>query len=63
MTISELIKKLEKAKEKYGDVQVARYNYDYEQEEAYHELIKTIKLIKTNKYLDEPFDVPYIYLK
>lgn len=62
MTISELIKKLEKAKEKYGDVQVSRYNYDYEQGD-YHELIKTIRLIKTNKYQDEPFDVPYIYLK
>lgn len=62
MTISELIKKLEKAKEKYGDVQVARYNYDYEQGD-FHELIKTIRLIKTNKYQDEPFDVPYIYLK
>lgn len=62
MIISELIKKLEKAKEKYGDIQVSRYNYDYEQGD-FHELIKTIRLIKTNKYQSEPFDVPYIYLK
>lgn len=60
MTITELIKKLEKAKEKYGDIQVTRYNYNYEQGD-YHDLIKTIKLIKTDNYsLVEP---PYIYLK
>ena len=62
MTITELIKKLEKAKEKYGDVQVARYNYDYEQGD-YHELIKIVKLIKTDNYQNESFDIPYIYLK
>lgn len=62
MTITELIKKLEKAKEKYGDVQVARYNYDYEQGD-YHDLIKIVKLIKTDNYQNESFDVPYIYLK
>ena len=62
MTITELIKGLEKAKEKYGDVQVARYNYDYEQGD-FHHLIKTIKLIKTDNYQDESFDIPYIYLK
>ena len=62
MTISELIKKLEKAKEKYGDVQVARYNYDYEQGD-YHDLIKIIKLIKTDNYQIKSFDIPYIYLK
>lgn len=62
MTIIELIKKLEKAKEKYGNIQVARYNYDYEQGD-YHDLIKTIKLIKTDNYQNEPFDIPYIYLK
>lgn len=60
MTISELIEKLEKAKEKYGDVQVARYNYDYEQGD-YHDLIKTIKLIKTDNY--SSIKLPYIYLK
>jgi len=60
MVISELIKKLEKAKEKYGDVQVARYNYDYEQGD-YHDLIKIIKLIKTNDY--SSIELPYIYLK
>lgn len=60
MTITELIKKLEKAKEKYGDVQVARYNYDYEQGD-YHDLIKTVKLIKTNNY--SSVEPPYIYLK
>jgi len=60
MTITELIKKLEKAKEKYGDVQVARYNYDYEQGD-YHDLIKTIKLIKTDNY--SSIELPYIYLK
>ena len=62
MTITELINKLEKAKEKYGDIQVARYNYDYEQGD-YHDLIKTIKVIKTDNYQNEPFDIPYIYLK
>lgn len=62
MTIIELIKKLEKAKEKYDNIQVARYNYDYEQGD-YHDLIKTIKLIKTDNYQNEPFDIPYIYLK
>lgn len=62
MTITELIKKLEKAKEKYGDIQVARYNYNYEQGD-YHDLIKTIKLIKTDNYQNESFDIPYIYLK
>jgi hypothetical protein len=60
MTITELIKKLEKAKEKYGDVQVTRYNYDYEQGD-YHDLIKTIKLIKTDNY--SSVEPPYIYLK
>lgn len=62
MTITELIKKLEKAKEKYGNVQVARYNYDYEQGD-YHDLIKIVKLIKTDNYQNESFDIPYIYLK
>lgn len=62
MTITELIKKLEKAKEKYGDVQVARYNYDYEQGD-YHDLIKIVRLIKTDNYQNESFDIPYIYLK
>ena len=60
MTITELIKKLEKAKEKYGDVQVARYNYDYEQGD-YHDLIKIVKLIKTDNY--SSIEPPYIYLK
>jgi hypothetical protein len=60
MTITELIKKLEKGKEKYGDVQVTRYNYDYEQGD-YHDLIKTIKLIKTDNY--SSVEPPYIYLK
>ena len=60
MTITELIKKLEKAKEKYGNVQVARYNYDYEQGD-YHDLIKIIKLIKTDNY--SSIELPYIYLK
>ena len=62
MTITELIKKLEKAKEKYGDIQVARYNYDCEQG-SFHHLIKTTKLIKTDNYQNESFDIPYIYLK
>ena len=60
MTKTELIKKLEKAKEKYGDIQVARYNYDYEHGD-YHDLIKTIKLIKTDNY--SSVESPYIYLK
>ena len=60
MTITELIKKLEEAKEKYGDVQVARYNHDYEQG-SYHDLIKTIRLIKTDDY--SSIELPYIYLK
>ena len=62
MTITELIKKLEKAKEKYGDVQVARYNYDYEQGD-YHDLITQIKLIKSDKYQLTDFSTPYIYLR
>lgn len=62
MTITELIKKLERAKEKYGDVQVARYNYDYEQGD-YHDLIKIVRLIKTDNYQNESFDIPYIYIK
>ena len=45
-----------------GDVQVARYNYDYEQGD-YHDLIKIVRLIKTDNYQNESFDIPYIYLK
>ena len=62
MTITKLIKKLEQAKKKYGDVQVARFNYDEEQGD-YHELIRTIKLIKTENYQFDEFPTPYIYLK
>lgn len=60
MKITELIDKLEKTKEKYGDIQVTRYNHDYEQGD-YHDLIKTIKLIKTDNY--SSVKPPYIYLK
>ena len=60
MTITELIKELEKAKEKYGDVQVARYKYNYRQGD-YHDLVKAIRLIETDNY--SSIKPPYIYLK
>ena len=62
MLISQLINKLESAKRKHGDIQVARYIEDEEQGDC-HELIKNIKLIKTDRYQFEDFALPYICLK
>lgn len=62
MTITELIKKLENAKKKYGDIQVTRYVEDYEQGD-YHALIEKIRLIKAESHSYDEIDLPYIYLK
>lgn len=65
MTITKLIDKLEKAKEKYGDIVVARLNEDYEQGE-YHYTITKIIHKKNSGLLDDgesPAVRTYIYLK
>lgn len=64
MTITELISKLEKAKVKYGDISVARFNEDYEQGD-YHSIITKIVYKKNLDLLEEGFSPTgtYIYLK
>ena len=63
MTITELIKKLEKAQEKYGDITVARFNSDWEQGD--YQVVLTKIVYKKNLDLlsgDSPTETS-VYLK
>ena len=62
MTITELIDKLEKAREKYGDITVARLNEEYGEDNCY---TITKVVYRQNSILDDG-DSPirtYVYLK
>lgn len=63
MIISKLIKKLEEAKSKYGDVEVARFNEDWEQGD-FHVIINKIVYKNNLDILDgDSSTKTYIYLK
>lgn len=63
MIISELIKKLEDAKSKYGDIEVARFNADWEQGD-FHVVINKIAYKTNLDILDgDSSTKTYIYLK
>lgn len=63
MIITELIENLEKAKEKYGDIVVARFNNDWEQGDYHKVISKIIYKKNTDLLVGKSSTETYIYLK